>query len=255
MSRWWRDVSGALFSLLGSRRETCLLCKQMSSLARGELGLCHACYTRIPWIRKVICASCGRGEYCPDCRRKTHSYFTRSRSAVRYDETMKELLARYKYRGDERLKAVLGHMLVHSFKLLQVERKASMSVGTGQVHEFITYVPVSERRMQERGFNQAEQMAVELGRRIGLPVVHLLNRSKHTDKQSFKKRSERIDDLAHVFEVDMESFRELMAIESAMIIYIVDDVYTTGSTMNQCAMAIKEQMSTSVEIYGLTWAR
>lgn len=52
--------------------------------------------------------------------------------------------------------------------------------------------------MQERGFNQAEQMALELGRRVGIPVVSLLKRTRHTDKQSFKKRSDRLDDLEHV---------------------------------------------------------
>ncbi|CAN7152180.1 ComF family protein [Paenibacillus sp. LjRoot153] len=252
MSRWWRQIGNSLFSLLGPKRGACLLCKQMTSLERGELGLCHACYTRIPWIRKVVCLSCGRGEYCPDCRRKPHSYFTRSRSAVRYDETMKELLARYKYRGDERLKVVFGHMLVHAFQQLRLDRASS---SAGQVREFITYVPVSERRMQERGFNQAEQMARELGRRVDLPVVRLLNRSKHTAKQSFKKRSERIDDLAHVFEFDTTELGKIFASGKFVIIYIVDDVYTTGSTMNQCAMVLKEEMSILVEICGLTWAR
>ena len=131
MSKWLRHIGNTLFSLLGPKRESCLLCKQMSNLERDELGLCHACYLRIPWIRKVVCPSCGRGEYCPDCRRKPHTHFSRSRSAVQYDETMKGLLARYKYRGDERLKAVLGHMLVHSFQLLQIDRAASLPVGTG----------------------------------------------------------------------------------------------------------------------------
>ncbi|MGO4499144.1 ComF family protein [Paenibacillus sp. 2RAB27] len=248
----WRRLGNTLFSLLSPKREVCLLCKQATSLERGQLGLCHTCYTRIPWIRKVICLSCGRGEYCPDCRRKPHTYFAKSRSAVRYDETMKELLARYKYRGDERLKAVFGHMLVHAFQQLQLDR---VPASAERVREVITYVPVSEQRMQERGFNQAEQMARELGRRVGLPVVRLLNRSKHTAKQSFKKRSERIDDLAHVFKFDVTELREIMGNGNAVIIYIVDDVYTTGSTMNQCAMVIKEKMSIPVEICGLTWAR
>ncbi|WNR44687.1 ComF family protein [Paenibacillus roseipurpureus] len=252
MIGWWRGVSRALFSLLGPKREVCLLCKQMSSLELGELGLCHSCYTSIPWIRKVICPTCGRSEFCPDCRRMPHTHFARNRSAVRYDETMKELLARYKYRGDERLKAVLGHMLVHAFQLLQGERKV---VGAEQVREFITYVPVSERRMQERGFNQAEQMAVELGRRVGVPVVSLLRRAKHTDKQSFKKRNERIDDLAHVFEVNAAGQLELSSQGATILLYIVDDVYTTGSTMNQCALTIKDILSVNVEIVGLTWAR
>ncbi|OAS14534.1 ComF family protein [Paenibacillus oryzisoli] len=253
MSEWWRRMGDSLFSLLSPKREACLLCKQVTSLERGQLGLCPVCYTRIPWIRKVVCVSCGRGEYCPDCRRRSNTNFTKSRSAVRYDETMKELLARYKYRGDERLKTAFGQMLVHAMQQLRIDRRPSPS--TEQVREIITYVPVSEQRMQERGFNQAEQMARELGRLAGFPVVRLLTRSKHTAKQSFKKRNERIDDLAHVFECDAIELREIVAQGGAVLIYIVDDVYTTGSTMNQCAMVIKERMSIPVEICGLTWAR
>lgn len=251
MSGWWRGVSEALFSLLSPLREECLLCKQKTSLQKGELGLCHACYTRIPWIRHVLCSFCGRGEYCPDCRRKPHTHFSRSRSAVHYDDTMKELLARYKYRGDERLKAVLGHMLVHAYYLLQLEQAVEQSQGNA----VITYVPVSERRMAERGFNQAEQMALELGRRVSLPVVRLLNRAKHTDKQSLKNRGQRLEDLEHVFEIEASGAHELGGRGSLITIYIVDDVYTTGSTMNQCAMVLKEQISIPVEINGLTWAR
>ncbi len=248
-----KKVMGSVASLLSPLRKECLLCKQNSTLHVDELGLCHSCYTRIPWIREVLCPTCGRGEFCSDCQRRPHSYFIRSRSAVRYDETMKELLARYKYRGDERLKTVLGQMLVHSYHLLHKDRDTVPS-ESDSVKEFITFVPVSERRMLERGFNQAEQMAVELGQRIGIPVIPLLKRSKHTDKQSFKKRSERLDDLEHVFEVN-ESIQDYLGESTATsyVIYIVDDVYTTGSTMNQCAKVLGEYIS--AEVSGLTWAR
>ncbi|MEC0143021.1 ComF family protein [Paenibacillus alginolyticus] len=165
---------------------------------------------------------------------------------------MKELLARYKYRGDERLKTVLGQMLVHSYHLLHKDRDTPAE--TDSMKEFITFVPVSERRMLERGFNQAEQMAVELGQRIGVPVIPLLKRSKHTDKQSFKKRSERLDDLEHVFEVNDSIHNNLgESLATSFVIYIVDDVYTTGSTMNQCAKVLGEYIS--AEVFGLTWAR
>ncbi|MGG1518947.1 hypothetical protein ABE504_26285 [Paenibacillus oryzisoli] len=167
---------------------------------------------------------------------------------MRYDETMKELLARYKYRGDERLQAVLGAMLVHAFRLAQEK----LGALTAEAHEVITFVPVSELRMQERGFNQAEQMARELGRRVGVPVVPLLSRLKHTDKQSFKGRHARIGDLANVFEVSVQEAGGLVGVAVTRI-YIVDDVYTTGSTMSQCARALGKEFS--AEICGLTWAR
>ncbi|UJF33233.1 ComF family protein [Paenibacillus hexagrammi] len=131
-----------------------------------------------------------------------------SRSAVRYDEGMKEMLARYKYRGDERLRGVFGSMLVYPYRLLNAETK-KLETDRRKTNKVITFVPVSERRLLERGFNQAEQMAVELGRQVGLPVMPLLRRSKHTDKQSFKSRSERIEDLQHVFEAEPDAMERL----------------------------------------------
>ncbi|MDD9271794.1 ComF family protein [Paenibacillus sp. GCM10023248] len=166
---------------------------------------------------------------------------------------MKEMLARYKYRGDEKLQTMIGHMLVHAFRSLQMDR-TSMPALPAKVQELITFVPVSERRMEERGFNQAEQMAIELGNRVGLPVIPLLHRSKHTDKQSFKKRNERLDDLAHVFELSLGYSSRLMSYPAdSYFIYIVDDVYTTGSTLNQCAKVLVQSIPASV--FGITWAR
>ncbi|WP_407870123.1 ComF family protein [Paenibacillus sp. P36] len=166
---------------------------------------------------------------------------------------MKELLARYKYRGDERLKAVIGQMLVHAYHLLQEEMR-EFDTDPGSAKRLITFVPVSERRLLERGFNQAEQMAIELGRKVGLPVLPLLSRSKHTDKQSFKNRSERLDDLVHVFEINELLLKQLLGCQAASyVIYIVDDVYTTGSTMNQCARVLGESLP--AKVFGITWAR
>jgi competence protein ComFC len=249
--KWVGQASRTVLSLLSPRKDECLQCKQSSHLQSEELGLCHVCFKRIPWLRQVLCQTCGRGEQCSDCLRRGQAYFLKNRSAVRYDDTMKDLLARYKYRGDERLKEVVGHMLIHAYRLVQAE---AVRDRTSPVREFITFVPVSERRLLERGFNQAEQMAVELGRRVGIPVLPLLHRSKHTDKQSFKKRSERLDDLQHVFELSTVHIELLMNIEqSPCIIYVVDDVYTTGSTMNQCAKVLQESLR--ADVYGLTWAR
>ncbi|MFC5448795.1 ComF family protein [Paenibacillus aestuarii] len=169
---------------------------------------------------------------------------------------MKELLARYKYRGDERLCTVMGYMLYYAYRILSSESGTDLSLNAeaGSTNKIITYVPVSERRLQERGFNQAEQMARELGRRTDLPVVPLLLRTKHTDKQSFKTRSERLDDMERVFEIHLEGMKEVLCTRaSTLVIYLIDDVYTTGSTMNHCARVLKEDLG--AEVFGLTWAR
>jgi competence protein ComFC len=202
----------------------------------------------------VVCAACGRYEACPDCSRRSHTYLDVNRSAVRYDDKMKELLARYKYRGDERLQTVMGGMLVHAWN--QALAKQNAIESDTSVLQVITFVPVSERRFMERGFNQAEQMARELGRRVGVPVIPLLQRVRHTDKQSFKKRSDRLDDLQHVFDVDeagVLTCTRMRGSFSSVSLYIVDDVYTTGSTMHECAKVLKARMA--ADCYGVTWAR
>jgi competence protein ComFC len=250
---WVRRLVQSAGQLLSSMKYECLSCKQKAQLIKGRLGLCNSCYLKIPWIQQVLCPVCGRFEFCPDCNRRQATHFSKSRSAVRYDDAMKELLARYKYRGDERIGLVIGAMLVHSFRLLQADQSLSRIPSTQQ---FITYVPLSERRMLERGFNQAEQMAREVGRAMHLPVVPLLQRTRHTDKQSFKSRGQRIEDMEHVFELDEGGIQQVLetSIDPAPLqIYLVDDVYTTGSTLNQCSRVLKERLK--ADVYGLIWAR
>lgn len=235
---------------LSPRRKACLSCKQPAIIDANTLGFCHSCFLTIPWIVQVLCPDCGRYEKCMDCSRREMTYFTQNRSAVQYDEAMKELLARYKYRGDERLKQTLGEMLTHAFRLLQTGKLTKSGVP---IKPILTYVPVSEERLLERGFNQAEQMAAVLGEIVKLPVIPLLQRVRHTEKQSFKSRNERLGDLQHVFEINEGGLSKAGALTGQIQIYLIDDVYTTGSTLNQCAKVIKQHIES--EIFGLTWAR
>lgn len=71
---WLNGLRGTLFSLLSPVKEECLLCKQVSSDRVKQLGLCRSCYTRIPWIRTVVCEICGRGERCYDCQRRRQAF-------------------------------------------------------------------------------------------------------------------------------------------------------------------------------------
>lgn len=185
-----------------------------------------------------------------DCKRRSVTYFTRNRSAVRYDEQMKSWLALYKYRGQERLKEVLGPMLMHALQLHRADGKREST-------EYITFVPLSKERFDERGFNQAEQLAIELGKRTQIPVLPLFERTRHTNKQSLKARAERVEDMLGVFRiasVGMEGLQRLQRQHLSVKLFIVDDVYTTGSTLNECARVVKERFP-AIEVYGLNWAR
>jgi len=156
-------------------------------------------------------------------------------------------------------------MLMHAYrKLMEVEDLQQAGF------DCITYVPLSGERMLERGFNQAEQLARQMSMQLKLPLISTLRRVRHTHKQSYKRRSERLRDLGGAFVIEpaavlrMTELRSLTNSSSRsnlpnlsnlrpFRILIIDDVYTTGSTLHQCAAVIREHIS--AQVYSLTWAR
>lgn len=231
--------------LLASKSETCLICEKKRS---GHAWLCQRCLTLVPWLGNPQCLICGRQERCFDCSRRKQSYFVCSRSAVRYNTEMKTWLAQYKYRQNERLAPLFIDMLSTAYMRLIKE--------LAQHHQTIdcmTYIPISEERLEERGFNQSEQFARGLANQYRLPVHSLLLRKRHTHKQSYKTRNERLRDLEGVFTIDLSGLNLLKKSIGVKNILLVDDVYTTGSTINECAKAI--HLSYPSRIYALTWAR
>jgi competence protein ComFC len=112
--------------------------------------------------------------------------------------------------------------------------------------QVITCVPLHFTRYQERGFNQAELIAKTFARRAHLPYLPLLKRKQKTTSQaSLGQRSKRLTNLAEIFMVKKVEHRP-------HTILIIDDVVTTGTTLNECAKKLKEA---GVEkVYGLTVA-
>lgn len=211
--------------------------------ARQALSsLCGDCVRAIPWIDIAACSICGRPERCGDCLRRSVRHFQCCRAAVRYDAAMRDWLALYKYRGLERLEPVLAAMLA-----LPAERLLS------RVSAFaVAAVPLADERLRERGFNQAERMALRIARWYRIPYLPLLRRVRHTDKQSFKGRGDRLENMRGSFAAAGPVALPDDGKERNII--LVDDIYTTGSTINECAYVIRKAYP-SCKIYGLLWAR
>lgn len=246
----WNRLLQTGESFLGAPTRPCAYCGVLTKrYASPVLPICSRCAEQIPWIETVRCPRCGRGESCPDCSRRGSSGLLFNRGAVNYDRTMKEWLATYKYRGNERLSVLLAAMLYMTYKRHEKEFTAM-----GAIH-WITYVPVSAERLEERGFNQARQLAARLGERTGIPVVPLLDRNRNTAKQSYQSRAERQKNVRDAFVADENGIKWILKNTpfQPINIVIVDDVYTTGSTMHHCAETIGKRVKANV--YGLTWAR
>jgi predicted amidophosphoribosyltransferase len=146
-------------------------------------------------------------------------------------------------------------MMEHAFQLqLEGLRPLAGQAGTARF-DCIAYVPLSGQRLEERGFNQAQKLAEKIGDKYHIPVIPLLRRIRHTDKQSLKARRQRLEDLRDAFIVNDQPLRLLAPILSTRNprILLIDDVYTTGSSLNECSRTICRTIP--AEIYGLTWAR
>ncbi|WP_409343770.1 ComF family protein [Paenibacillus sp. MBLB4367] len=251
LSGLWKGMSQKVGGLLAGFHRECPVCRSSSSGASNPLGLCASCFGKIPWITEIHCDTCGRYETCPDCRRRRDTAFTRNRSAVRYDPVMKQWLALFKYRGDERLLQLFADMLVLAYR-----KHGEHAELQGGGFDLLTYVPLSEQRLLERGFNQAEQLALRLGHKTGVRVLPLLTRTRHTPKQSFQKRAERLSNLEGAFDVDSSLLEKLTSAAGSgnrLRIAIVDDVYTTGTTLQHCSSLLARHVQAS--FYGITWAR
>lgn len=195
--------------------------------------------------------------------------FEMNRSAVQYDALMREWLAVYKYRGKERIAPLLGAML--SITYIALQRELSSSPHHIWLPQAVTYVPVSEERYKERGFNQAERLAEVLSYSQQLPLVPFLRRTQHTEKQSYKSRKERMETMQNVFAIHPDAascckewLNRQLTYQSegqslpSLHLILVDDVYTTGSTLEACSRTIKEwgnARGIDFKIYTLTWAR
>ncbi|MBW5448482.1 hypothetical protein GE107_20770 [Cohnella sp. CFH 77786] len=173
---------------------------------------------------------------------------------------MKDLLALYKYRGSEKLEPLMAAIVASAYERINKE------LAPREIRPYFhlaTSVPLARERLEERGFNQAERMACTLASWYGLTYRPMLQRNRHTEKQSLKNRRSRLADMKGNFTA-LPSVKMNLDHRSPkpIRILLIDDIYTTGSTVNECAGALraaftesKETDANGVEIYGLLWAR
>jgi ComF family protein len=180
-----------------------------------------------------ICERCGLPAaaiegLCSACRQNQHA-FDFARSALLFNDVFREIIHHLKYSDRLSLARPLGERLKAC-----LEREPFQ----GQV---ILPVPLHRRRERQRGYNQAELLARCLNRRV---ETRLLRRRKHTPSQTGLSRPQRALNLAGAFEVRGK-------VPDCLI--VVDDVYTTGATLNEVARTLKANGVSRVEV--LTAAR
>ncbi len=235
------DVCGYLADLLYPPR--CLVCGE--DLEAGIAGpLCDEHRRAVVPVEEPFCDRCGKkmfarttGDLLCDACRRAGPHFDRAFSATLYNDAMRPFVHRYKYDMRHYLHAPLARWMVEF-----MHRHIDVESLDG-----IVPVPLHWRRFQYRGFNQATALARPIAREFSLPVItRVLRRWRHTVPQVDLEPDERLKSIRGAFRV-----RRAERIEGKRLL-LVDDVYTTGATMNECARVLKAAGAASVIAFTLT---
>jgi ComF family protein len=212
--------------------QLCVLCGAQIFERRWSAA-CPDCWSKLEPIPRPFCLQCGMPApaietRCGACRRGEHA-FDFARSLYLFNDPMRGVIHHLKYSARVSLAKPLGPPL-----------RACLALG-GFEAKVVVPVPLHRARVRERGFNQAELLA----RQLGLPVnLRLLKRRKNTPSQTGLSRSQRTLNLSAAFEVQSAPPDKVL---------VVDDVYTTGSTLHEIAKTLKRAGASRVEV--LTVAR
>lgn len=226
-----RRLSQAVLDLLFPPR--CLICR------RPGAELCAACVEAFPRLRGPLCAVCAlpvqTPGVCPRCAARRPA-FARVRSAYVYEGSVRSAVLAFKYKGRRGLAGPLAGALT------------AVLPPPDPLPHALCPVPMHDLRERERGYNHANLLAGELGWRWGVPVLpgEALRRTQPTTRQVGLSYQARQDNVKGAFEAE----RRLV---EGKTVLLVDDVCTTGATLDACAAVLLAAGACAVE--GVTLAR
>jgi ComF family protein len=220
-------------------------CAACHADTEADVYLCPECVAGAKRIEPPFCQQCSQpfegdisGEFvCANCTgRKLH--FDCAVSCYLARGVVREFVHRFKYERQYHLRHPLAEWAAAAFEDERIRR---------QPFDGLVPVPLHATRQREREFNQAEALADLLAKRVGVPVLPVLERIRYTTTQTRLDRHERMENLRGAFRV-----RQPSAVPSRHLL-IVDDVFTTGSTVDECARVLRQAGAASVR--ALTVAR
>lgn len=196
--------------------------------------LCADCHEALPRIEPPMCCRCGRPfdtpmpaeALCGKCR-TARSYLAAARAWGRHGDKLQTAVNRLKFNGTVALSGPLGELLA--------ELVTGSSARLPSAHRITDVIPVPlhDIRLRERGFNQAELIAQALGAAASLPVrTGVLLRTRNTPPQVNLSAKQREGNVRGAFAV-----RHRLPVDGVYAL-LVDDVYTTGATLEECARTL-----------------
>ncbi len=213
----------------------CVGCGQKGSF------ICPNCWRTLPRIVPPVCPKCGRpqpsGLLCANCWQKP-SKIDGIRSISPFEGVMRQAIHELKYHNLKAISVPLAYLLVNYLVTTPLPVKIDVIVP----------VPLHPKRLQERGYNQSSLLAKELSKQSGLPLVEdclyrIINSPPQVRTNNIEERWQNV---ANAFECRNDKL-------IGKRVLLIDDVCTSGATLEACAKALKDRGASMV--WGLTLAR
>ncbi len=198
--------------------------------------LCKSCAQSIKFMNGRTCLKCGKAlddiynDYtCPDCKVIIH-HFHSAYSCFQYEGMGKALIHAFKYKGRTQICELLAGYMCEKMR----EEKL-----TG---DYLIAVPIHHNKLQKRGFNQSSLIAESLSKKIHIKSIDCLRRDKETEKQHKLNRDERFQNVYNAFSGEVS-----YNIKNKSIL-LIDDIYTTGSTADECSRILKSMGAAKIVV-------
>lgn len=207
-----------------------LKCPLCGGLIPLNSDSCSCCNEDVRRISKNFCRHCGAEEENCTCNEYGESYLENLAGVYIYEGKIKSQIALFKFAKEK--------SFAKEFSLRMSERVAE--VFSEADFDMITFVPSSEKSMEERGFNQSELLAKGIAEKLFLPLSDCISKTRETELQHSLSAKERAENLNGAFEL-----KNSATVEGKTIL-LCDDIKTTGTTLRKCADVLYENGAKAV---------
>lgn len=201
----------------------------------NKFGLCDECLKNFMIISGTLCEKCGEmiaseNRFCDRCK-VTDFGFDKNISFVVYNDVSSKIIKRLKYGKNIFLAGEIANMILPLASEIEIENV-----------DFVSFVPLGKDRFAERGFNQAKIIAEKFAKLVGKQVISTLDRCENETHQAGLSAKDRMKNISGSFALKSNT-KELV---SSKTILVIDDVFTTGATLSECAKMLKKAGAKSV---------
>ncbi|MFI3209895.1 MAG: ComF family protein [Peptostreptococcaceae bacterium] len=223
-----KELLKEILEIIYPKNITCLLCFDPIK-KDNTYSLCKSCFNELKFI-KDGCFRCGRNiinsyseeilvDKCIFCSKKSFD-FERNISCIEYDNLSKKFIFDLKYRNKTYITEYISKIMLEKLDF------------EGIKYDYILCVPLHKKRLKSRGFNQAKKIAEYLSELVQIEFLDILKRNKNTKRLFTLDAKNREKELKSVFDIENGEILENKNI------LIVDDIFTTGSTVNEISKAL-----------------